>query len=104
MIRIPKNRPATHPGEMLLEEFLIPLGITQKELADAIRVPFQRVNQIVAGKRGVTPSTALRLGRFFNMSPSFWLNLQMRRDLQQAESNEHIVLQEIRPIRRASAR
>jgi len=89
---------------MLLEEFLIPLGITQKELADAIRVPFQRVNQIVAGKRGVTPSTALRLGRFFNMSPSFWLNLQMRRDLQQAESNEHIVLQEIRPIRRASAR
>jgi addiction module HigA family antidote len=89
---------------MLLEEFLIPLGITQKQLSDAIHVPFQRINQIVAGKRGVTPSTALRLAKFFNMSPGFWLNLQMRCDLQQAETNEHILLREIRPLRRVSAR
>jgi len=55
MIRIPKIRPATHPGEMLREEFLKPIGLTQKELADAIHVPFQRINEIVAGKRGLTP-------------------------------------------------
>jgi len=60
MTRIPKNRLSTHPGEMLREEFLIPLGISQKALADAIRVPFQRVNEIVTGKRGLTPGTALR--------------------------------------------
>jgi len=89
---------------MLLEEFLSPMGITQRQLADAIHVPFQRVNQIVSGKRGITPSTALRLGKFFDMSPGFWLNLQMRCDLQQAEKSEKIVLKDIRPIRRASVR
>ena len=76
MIRIPKNRRSTHPGEMLKEEFLVPMGITQQALADAIKVPFQRVNEVVAGKRGLTPSTALRLAKFFGMSPDFWLNLQ----------------------------
>ncbi|MBA2334498.1 MAG: HigA family addiction module antidote protein [Blastocatellia bacterium] len=78
MTRIPKTRLSTHPGEMLREEFLIPLGISQKALADAIRVPFQRVNEIVTGKRGLTPSTALRLAKFFGMSPGFWLNLQTK--------------------------
>jgi addiction module HigA family antidote len=102
MVRIPKNRPATHPGEMLLEEFLEPMGLTQKQLADAIHVPFQRVNQIVSGKRGITPSTALRLGKFFNMSPGFWLNLQMRCDLQDAERTEQATLKEIRPMRSAT--
>ena len=68
MNRIPKNRPPTDPGEMLREEFLIPLGLSQKGLADAIRVPFQRVNEIISGKRGLTPSTALRLAKFFGMS------------------------------------
>ena len=68
MIRIPKNRPATHPGEILLEDFLRPMGLSQKELADAIKVPFQRVNEIVSGKRGLTPSTALRLARYFGNS------------------------------------
>jgi antitoxin HigA-1 len=60
MVRIPTHRVPTHPGEMLLEEFLKPMGITQRELADAIGVPYQRVNEIVNGRRGITPSTALR--------------------------------------------
>lgn len=97
MIRIPKNRIATHPGEMLLHEFLVPMGLTQKQLADGIKVPFQRVNQIVSGKRGITPSTALRLAKFFGMSAGFWLNLQMKCDLQTAERDERDVLNAIRP-------
>lgn len=96
MIRIPKNRPATHPGEVLKEDFLIPLGITQKELADKIGVPFQRVNEIVSGKRGVTPSTALRLAKFFGNSPGFWLNLQMRCDLQAVFIKEKDALAKIK--------
>ena len=81
MPRIPTNRAPTHPGEMLLEEFLIPMGLTQRELADAIRVPYQRINEIVNGRRGITPSTALRLARFFGASADFWMNLQLRWDL-----------------------
>ncbi|MCW7554488.1 HigA family addiction module antitoxin [Endozoicomonas gorgoniicola] len=91
MTRIPTNRPPTHPGEMLLEEFLLPMNITQRELASAIHVPYQRVNELVNGKRGITPSTALRLARFLGMSPDFWLNLQLRWDLykvQQAEKDD----------------
>ncbi|NRB38121.1 MAG: HigA family addiction module antidote protein [Pseudomonadales bacterium] len=91
MVRIPTKRAPTHPGEMLLEEFLNPMQITQRELADAIHVPYQRVNELVNQKRGVTPSTALRLARFFNVSADFWLNLQVRWDLykaQELESNE----------------
>ena len=99
MVRIPKNRPSTHPGEMLREEFLVPMGITQKQLADAIHVPFQRINELVAGKRGLTPSTALRLARFIDMSPDFWLNLQMKRDLYLAEQKEKDVLRTIKPNR-----
>jgi addiction module HigA family antidote len=99
MIRIPKNRPSTHPGEMLLEEFLIPMGITQQALADAIRVPFQRVNEIVAGKRGLTPSTALRLAKYFGMSADYWLNLQMICDLQRAEQKESDIIDAIEPLK-----
>lgn len=95
MIRIPKNRPATHPGEILLEDFLRPMGLTQTQLAEAIHVPFQRVNEIVSGKRGLTPSTALRLARYFGNSPGFWMNLQMRFDLQAAETKEITLLKEI---------
>ena len=65
MIRIPKNRPSTHPGEMLRDEFLVPFALTQAQLAREIKVPFQRVNEIIAGKRGLTPSTSLRLAKFF---------------------------------------
>ena len=88
MVRIPTQRAPTHPGEMLLEEFLIPVGITQRELADAIHVPYQRVNELVNQKRGITPSTALRLARFFGTSAGFWLNLQQRRDLYRAQLEE----------------
>jgi len=73
---------------MLREEFLKPMHITQRELADAIHVPYQRVNELVNLKRGVTPSTALRLAKFFGMSADFWLNLQIRWDLFKAQTSE----------------
>ena len=88
MVRIPTNRAPTHPGEMLAEEFLIPMKITQRELADSIHVPYQRVNELVNQKRGMTPSTALRLAKFFGVSADFWLNLQVRWDLYKAQENE----------------
>jgi antitoxin HigA-1 len=81
MTRLPKNRPPTHPGEMLLEEFLNPLGISQKEFAHRIGVSYVRLNSIVNGRRGVTPDTALRLERATRMSAGFWLNLQRDWDL-----------------------
>ena len=76
MIRVPTHREPTHPGEMLLEEFLRPMDISQRDLAVGIRVPYQRVNELVNGRRGVTPATALRLAKFFGNSPGFWMNLQ----------------------------
>ncbi len=88
MARIPSHGEPTHPGEMLVEEFLSPMHITQRDLADAIHVPYQRVNELVNQKRGVTPSTALRLGKFFGVSADFWLNLQMRWDLYKAQQIE----------------
>ena len=95
MIRIPTNRAPTHPGEMLVEEFLHPMHITQRELATAIHVPYQRVNELVNQKRGVTPSTALRLARFFGVSADFWLNLQMRWDLYKSQKSESVELDAI---------
>jgi len=92
MVRIPSHRAPTHPGEMLLEEFLAPMQITQRELADAIRVPYQRINEIVNGRRGITPSTALRLSKFFGMSADFWLAVQLRWDLYHAQQNERDTL------------
>jgi addiction module HigA family antidote len=85
MARMPTHRPPTHPGEMLLEEFLKPLGIPQTELAERLGVSYPRVNEIIHGKRGVTPDTALRLERLFGMSAQFWLNLQHLWDLWQEE-------------------
>jgi len=99
MVRIPTNRPPTHPGEMLLEEFLNPMSLTQRELADAIHVPYQRINDIVNGRRGITPSTALRLGKFFNISADFWMNLQIRRDMYFAQQDEMTVLKTIEAVR-----
>lgn len=95
MIRIPTNREPTHPGEMLMEEFLVPMKITQRELANAIHVPYQRVNELVNQKRGMTPSTALRLARFFGGSPDYWLNLQTRWDLYKAQEKEQSELDAI---------
>ena len=97
MVRVPTNRTPTHPGEMLLEEFLDPMGISQRDLADNIHVPYQRINEIVNGRRGITPSTALRLAKFFNMSADFWMNLQLRWDLYFAQQNENKVLNTIHP-------
>jgi addiction module HigA family antidote len=82
---------------MLLEEFLTPMGISQKDLADNIEVPYQRINEIVNGRRGITPSTALRLAKFFDMSPDFWMNLQLRWDLYFARQYENKVLERIQP-------
>jgi len=95
-MRIPTNREPTHPGEMLREEFLLPMNITQRELADAIHVPYQRINELVNKKRGVTPSTALRLSKFFGVSPDFWLNLQMRSELFKAQNVEQKDLESIK--------
>ncbi|MGH7359274.1 MAG: HigA family addiction module antitoxin [Candidatus Rokuibacteriota bacterium] len=88
MIRVPTDRAPIHPGEILLEEFLGPMGVTQRQLAEAIRVPYQRVNEIVNGRRGITASTALRLGKFFGTTPGFWMNLQQRWDLYHASEDE----------------
>ena len=98
MIRIPTNRTPTHPGEMLIEEFLKPMGLTQRELADAIHVPYQRINEIINGRRGMTPSTALRLSKFFGVTPDFWMNLQLRWDLYFAKKSESTELKSIKPI------
>jgi antitoxin HigA-1 len=96
MVRVPTHRPPTHPGEMLLAEFLEPMGLTQKQLADGIYVPYQRVNEIINGKRGITPGTALRLAKFFNISSDFWLNLQIRWDLYHAQQSEAEIVEKIR--------
>lgn len=80
-VRLPANRRPTHPGEMLLTEFLEPMGMTQAELAKRIGVSYVRVNELVNGKRGVTPDTALRLSRLFGMSVEFWLNGQLACDM-----------------------
>jgi addiction module HigA family antidote len=77
-----KQLPPIHPGEILMEEFLGPMGISQYRLAKDISVPPRRINEIVHGKRSITADTALRLGRFFGMSPEFWLNLQTLYDLE----------------------
>lgn len=76
-----------HPGEILLEEFLKPMGITQYRLAKDIAVPPRRINEIVQGKRAISADTALRLGRFFGMSPQFWINLQAHYDLEIAQES-----------------
>jgi addiction module HigA family antidote len=91
MIRVPIHREPTHPGEMLVEEFLKPMGLTQRDLAQGIYVPYQRVNALVNRRCGLTPSTALRLAKYFGTSPDFWMHLQLHWDLyhtQQAEAHE----------------
>jgi antitoxin HigA-1 len=84
MIRVPTHGAPTHPGEMILEEFLKPLEMTQTEFARRIGVAWTRANQIIRGKRSVTPDTALRLERLFGMPADFWLTLQLRWDLYHA--------------------
>ncbi len=99
MTRLPSKRPPTHPGEMLLEEFLLPLGMTQTELAERIGVSYPRINELVNGKRGVTPDTALRLSRLFGTTAEFWLNGQRNWDLWHAmRAPQASTLKKIRPL------
>ncbi|MEY4517818.1 MAG: hypothetical protein RLZZ499_417 [Cyanobacteriota bacterium] len=98
MVNIPTNRPPTSPGEMLREEFLEPMGLTQRQLADAIGVSYQRVNELINGKRGITTSTALRLAKYFNTSPDFWLNMQRATDIYQVLNQEAQQIEAIQPI------
>lgn len=87
---IPSNRTATHPGVILLREFLEPLEITQKGLANHLDIPVQRINEIVRGKRGISPDTAWLLSEALKTSPEFWLNLQSIHDLSAHRPQNHI--------------
>lgn len=87
---IPKNRIATHPGAILLREYLEPMGLTQKQLANHLGIPVQRVNEIVKGKRGISPDTAWLLSEAFNTSPQYWLNLQSMYDLSAHRPKRHV--------------
>ncbi len=99
-----KKLPNVHPGEVLLEEFLEPLGISQNRLAKEIGVPPRRINEIVLGKRSVTPDTALRLSRYFGTSSRFWLGLQMDYDLEETEREKSAkIRREVRPREQVGA-
>ncbi|HEV7517828.1 MAG TPA: HigA family addiction module antitoxin [Thermoanaerobaculia bacterium] len=99
--RLPKNLPPTHPGEMLLEEFLKPLGVSQSAFAIRLGVSFPRLNEIIRGKRSVTPDTALRLARVLGMSADFWLGLQLDWDLWHAmRSEEAVEIEQLVPLGR----
>ncbi len=97
---IPDGGPPTSPGEMLLEEFLKPLGISQRQLARDISLPYRQVNEIVNERRAVTPAIALRLTRYIGMSVGFWMNLQMAWDLYHAAQQEAQTLSQIQPFPR----
>ena len=101
MVRIPTHREPTHPGEMLLEEFLKPMALSQRDLADGIHVPYQRINELINRRRGVTPATALRLAKYFGNTPGFWMNLQLRWDLYQAQRSEAKAIRRIRTVAQA---
>lgn len=102
-MKIPTHRPPTHPGEMLVEEFLVPIELSQRELADSIHVPYQRINELANGRRRMTPSTALRLAKYFGNSADFWLTLQLRWDLYHAQQDEAKELKRISPRTKHSA-
>ncbi len=97
MIRVPTNRQPTHPGEVLLKDFLEPLGMNQRELAEGILTTYQRVNEIINGRRVITTSTAFRLSKFFKTTPDFWMNLQLRYDLYNTLDKESKQLEKINP-------
>jgi len=93
--------PPIHPGEILMEEFLVPMGVTQNRLAVSIGVPPRRINEIVHGKRRITADTALRLGRYFGMSAQFWINLQSHYDLEVERDALGDTLDDIEPLQSA---
>lgn len=94
--------PDIHPGEILNEDFLLPLGVSQYRLAQAVAVPPRRINEIVHGKRAISADTALRLSRFFGTSAEFWINLQAQYDLRQAEKSLKQVMDKIEPLKVAA--
>lgn len=101
--RLPTHLPPTPPGEMLREEFLVPLGITQSAFAARLGVSFPRLNEVINGKRAVTPDTALRLARVLGMSADFWLGLQQDWDLWHAlRSDAAAEIEHLQPLRHAS--
>jgi addiction module HigA family antidote len=103
MARQKREIPPVHPGEILSEEFLKPLGLTMNQLALALRVPANRINAIVAGERGITADTALRLGRYFGTSAQFWINLQARFDLESTKDKLAAKIErEVQPRERAA--
>lgn len=99
-----KVLPPVHPGEVLREEFMDPLGVSINALARGLNVPVSRVSKIVNEERAITPDTALRIARYFGTSAEFWLNLQTRYDLLLARGNEKAIQQEVRPLAPAAAR
>ena len=99
-IRVPTDSPPTHPGVMLQEEFLKPLGVSQKQLAEAIRVPYRQINEIINGQRPVTPSIALRLAKYIGMSMTFWMNLQLSWDIYFVLESDEDILNTIEPLPR----
>jgi addiction module HigA family antidote len=97
-MRLPSDRRPVHPGEVFLKDVLVPLNLTQREAAERLRISYPRMNEIVNGKRSVTPDTALRFARFTGTEPEFWLNLQQARDLWDAMHSETAAeVQQIEP-------
>ncbi len=99
---LPNSRTATHPGTILEEEFLRPMGLSQAKLARSLRIPLNRVNEMVRGKRGITPQSALLLAAYFGNSPEFWMNLQTAHDLTQARAEMR--KRPVRPVSKSRAR
>lgn len=101
---LPTHRPPTPPGEVLSEEFLIPLGITQAELAKRMGIPLQRINLLVNGRRGITAETALLLGQVFGTTPQFWMHLQSQQELWEASQALQKQHRSATPIKRAASK
>lgn len=103
MIQIPTNRAPSHPGEMLKEEFLLPMGMTQREMARQLRISYPRLNELIHERRSMTPDTALRLEQLLGVEAQFWLNLQLAWDLYHARRSSHAKdIRRINPLRKAS--
>ncbi len=102
---MPKKLAPVHPGEILREEYMRPFGLSMNRLALDLRVPVTRISEIVRGRRGITSDTALRLARYFNTTPQFWMNLQIHYDLEVAKDRELArIKRDVRPIAASSAR
>jgi addiction module HigA family antidote len=99
---LPKNRPPAHPGDVLFEDCIKPLGLTQGDAATRLGVPIQRLNGLIRGRRAMSPDTALRIATVFGSSPEFWMNLQANWDLWHAREKAAKALKRLKPIKRAA--